>query len=83
MPDIQDQEKYDRIARRAHALWEKEGRPEGRDKDHWAQAETEIVQVGEELPERLVPGEPADPGPVPGMTPARRRKPASAVGQRS
>lgn len=27
---------------RAHELWEAEGRPEGRDLDHWAQAEREI-----------------------------------------
>ena len=27
--------------RRAYAIWEAEGRPEGRDREHWAQAETE------------------------------------------
>lgn len=31
MPDRND----DWIARRAYALWEEEGRPDGRDSDHW------------------------------------------------
>ena len=35
--DIQE-----RIRRRAHELWESEGHPQGRDADHWAQAEAEI-----------------------------------------
>jgi hypothetical protein len=28
----------DEIARVAHAIWEAEGRPEGRDHDHWTRA---------------------------------------------
>ena len=32
----------DRIRRRAHAIWEHEGRPEGREQEHWAQARQEI-----------------------------------------
>ena len=32
-----------RIQQRAYELWEHEGRPEGRDDAHWAQAEREIV----------------------------------------
>ncbi|MBB4191811.1 hypothetical protein GGE45_001459 [Rhizobium aethiopicum] len=36
------------IRKRAHALWEKEGRPEGRHRDHWIRAEHEIdAQYGE------------------------------------
>ncbi|PWC73659.1 hypothetical protein TSH100_30710 [Azospirillum sp. TSH100] len=35
--DIQE-----RIRRRAHELWESEGRPHGRDSDHWTQAEAEV-----------------------------------------
>ncbi len=31
----------DRIRRRAHQLWESEGRPTGRDRDHWLAAERE------------------------------------------
>ncbi|CAO3431791.1 DUF2934 domain-containing protein [Azospirillum doebereinerae] len=35
--DIQD-----RISRRAHEIWEREGHPHGRHDEHWAQAEAEI-----------------------------------------
>ncbi|WP_218014090.1 DUF2934 domain-containing protein [Rubellimicrobium roseum] len=35
-----------RIRERAHALWEAEGRPEGRHEHHWRQASQE---VGEEM----------------------------------
>lgn len=35
--DIQD-----RINRRAHEIWEREGHPHGRHDEHWAQAEAEI-----------------------------------------
>jgi hypothetical protein len=30
------------IRERAYAIWEEEGRPQGRDVDHWLRAETEI-----------------------------------------
>ena len=32
----------ERIRRRAHAIWEREGRPHGRDQDHWREAESEL-----------------------------------------
>jgi Protein of unknown function (DUF2934) len=35
-------EKEDRIRRRAHEIWEQEGRPEGREKHHWEQASREV-----------------------------------------
>ena len=41
------------IEERAYALWEANGRPEGRALDHWLQAEQEIVNqsvAGEEDP---------------------------------
>ena len=53
------------IASRAHALWEEEGRPEGRDKEHWERAEREVLDVADDLPERLFPGEPPAPAPIP------------------
>ena len=31
-----------RIQQRAYELWESEGRPQGREQDHWQQAEREI-----------------------------------------
>ena len=30
------------IAKRAYAIWEKQGRPHGRDQDHWRQAHEEL-----------------------------------------
>ena len=35
------------IQDRAHALWEREGRPHGRDAQHWSQAEREIAAEDE------------------------------------
>ncbi|MBN2493813.1 MAG: DUF2934 domain-containing protein [Deltaproteobacteria bacterium] len=33
---------HDRIARRAYEIWQREGRPDGQDMDHWLQAEREL-----------------------------------------
>jgi hypothetical protein len=33
----------ERVRRRAYELWEGEGRPAGREHDHWFQAEREVV----------------------------------------
>ena len=48
-----DPELRQKIEERAYALWEANGRPEGRALDHWLQAEQEIVNqsvAGEEDP---------------------------------
>lgn len=37
---------HKQVAERAYALWESEGRPHGRDLDHWRQAECEIMASG-------------------------------------
>jgi hypothetical protein len=34
------------IRRRAHEIWEREGRPEFRDQDHWLKAEAELAAAG-------------------------------------
>ncbi|WP_035708379.1 DUF2934 domain-containing protein [Niveispirillum irakense] len=34
----------DRIRQRAHEIWEREGRPLGREAQHWEQARNEIAQ---------------------------------------
>jgi hypothetical protein len=40
-----------RIRERAYALWEEEGRPEGREHDHWSRAAAEIAErLGRENP---------------------------------
>lgn len=37
-----DQDHQERIKRRAHEIWESEGRPEGLDAEHWSRAEEEL-----------------------------------------
>lgn len=38
-------ERREEVARRAYALWEAEGKPEGRQLEHWLQAEREVESV--------------------------------------
>ncbi len=37
-----DQDHQERIKQRAHEIWESEGRPDGRDAEHWSRAEEEL-----------------------------------------
>ncbi|WP_102959027.1 DUF2934 domain-containing protein [Mangrovicella endophytica] len=69
----------DRIRRKAHELWEAEGRPHGRDQEHWDQAK-EIIALQDSFGTTLRPldetvSEPAEPAiayenqaDVPGLT---------------
>jgi hypothetical protein len=34
---------HEEIARRAHEIWEQEGCPEGREQEHWLQAERQLL----------------------------------------
>ena len=34
----------ERIRQRAYEIWEREGRPEGREQEHWEQAEREVAK---------------------------------------
>jgi Protein of unknown function (DUF2934) len=36
---------HEEIARRAYLIWEEEGRPSGRDKEHWRLAEQELMAL--------------------------------------
>ncbi len=38
------------IRDRAHAIWEREGRPNGRDRDHWLQAAWELAGENAKAP---------------------------------
>lgn len=64
----------DSIRRRAYAIWEREGRPDGRDRDHWLQAQWELTG------EQAAMSHPADeilalkPRPAPGKSRARKAK---------
>jgi hypothetical protein len=52
-PPAEDQVAADRVRERAYYMWEKAGRPEGRDLDHWLAAQTEEFPVtGEAAPKR-------------------------------
>ena len=42
---------YGEIARRAYSLWEVEGRPIGRELDHWLRAEAEVQGARAESPD--------------------------------
>ncbi len=44
MSDISTREVESRIRERAHRIWEDEGCPEGRDKEHWELAKFAIAQ---------------------------------------
>lgn len=37
----------EQIRQRAHEIWEREGRPEGKEKEHWERAEREIGDEAE------------------------------------
>jgi hypothetical protein len=39
-------DKYEAIRKRAHEIWEREGRPEGRHENHWREAEAELAAAG-------------------------------------
>ena len=58
----------ERIRDRAYAIWEREGRPHGRDRDHWAEAEREIANE--------------ESGPAP-KRPAARKQPAGRAKTRA
>ncbi len=51
------------IQERAYAIWEKEGRPEGRSLVHWLEAEQEAMRAG--LMGVTDDGRPAEPPPPP------------------
>ena len=51
----------DRVRERAYAIWEREGRPESRAEQHWAQAEAELGG-GAEAPAASDPADPDAPG---------------------
>lgn len=74
----QDRDHHDRVSQRAHEIWEREGRPHGRDAEHWSRAEQELrnrmgedrQDTGDHQPElaRTV-----DPQPKPRRKPAPRK----------
>ena len=55
-----DQDHQERIRQRAHEIWESEGRPEGRDAEHWTRAEEELkTHMGNDHPAEGAEPQPA------------------------
>lgn len=75
-------DREERIRQRAHAIWEAEGRPEGRHEAHWQQARAEIEGTGEteagtgqmQAGDALPSGADAVPGAAAAGTPRPRKK---------
>ena len=83
----------DEIARVAHGLWEAEGRPGGRDLEHWTRARRMIEEGRTEIapaegatpssaPEDPAPSEPARGGPAAESRKPRRDRLAGEVARR-
>ena len=51
-----EQNLEEKIRQRAYERWEQEGRPDGRDREHWHQAEAEIKSVQNRSALLLRPG---------------------------
>jgi len=69
-----------RVRERAHQLWEQEGRPHGRDADHWDQAAREVDAEDNAAPaKKKAPRarkSAATPAAGAGSTPARKKRPS-------
>jgi hypothetical protein len=57
-----NEEKEKRVRERAYQIWLDEGQPQGRDKEHWRQAE---AQVSAEEGEHSAQAEPSQQGDAP------------------
>ena len=47
-------DRNEKIRKRAHEIWEEEGRPEGREYSHWLRARADIQAEDDEEPKRAV-----------------------------
>ena len=50
-------DREDRIRERAYEIWISDGRPEGREKEHWEQAASEVGNTGQEAEQDAAEGE--------------------------
>lgn len=71
----------DRIRERAYELWEREGRPHGRDSEHWKTAEKELGAAPAASPTVTAKAAPAAPAPLKRPSLLRGRKPAAPPAQ--
>jgi len=68
--DIRTEVAHEEIARRAHELWEQEGRPEGRHGEHWLAAEAQLRGPGPAPAATASSAAPASTAPATGGNPA-------------
>jgi Protein of unknown function (DUF2934) len=86
---------HDLIKLRAYEIWEERGRPLGRDKEHWAQAEQELLGAAQEIGAKATESETEPPRSAATQSsviqeaaskatavPSRRRKKEEAESQR-
>lgn len=50
-------EREEQLRQRAYGIWQAEGEPHGRDRDHWERAERELTDMAPEEP--VAPAKPA------------------------
>jgi hypothetical protein len=77
----------ERIRNKAYELWEQAGKPEGREADHWAEAERQVdaedgSAVGGINPGGTGPAQPDEVETVEAEVPIRRKNRASAKPQK-
>jgi Protein of unknown function (DUF2934) len=84
---MEREDREERIRERAHQIWEREGKPHGRDAEHWQQAGAEIdaeaaasVGVTGGEPKPVEPAEP-EASPARRSPAAPRRKPGERRGE--
>jgi hypothetical protein len=53
--DAMSNDREEQLRQRAYEIWEAEGRPEGRHKDHWHQAERELAEYQNANPTGATP----------------------------
>ncbi|HLJ20034.1 MAG TPA: DUF2934 domain-containing protein [Stellaceae bacterium] len=70
------------IARRAYNIWEDEGRPSGRELDHWLRAEAEVKAERTESPTQA-PKSPQRLEAVPTAAPVKPQRPAPRRARRT
>ncbi|MFN7138156.1 MAG: DUF2934 domain-containing protein [Limisphaerales bacterium] len=65
---------YEKICKRAYEIWEREGKPEGKEQEHWFQAECELREEGlkDQKGSKISSKDPAM------MKPSKARKTAAA-----
>ena len=71
-----------RIKERAYEIWESEGRPEGREHEHWRQARAEFAEAQSEVAARKAPARASKSG-VKAPTEPTRKKPRAAAKPRA